>query len=262
MFDALFWPIHWMSPEWQVAVLGLPAALLALLVYRISSDQAAIRDAKAKIVAHLLELRLFRDDLRVLFTAEGKVLAHIARYLGYSLVPMVVMLPVFLLILIQIESRYAFRGLAPGEEALVTVRYLSKQPVSSVPINIETDAGLRVATPALRADASGEIYWRVHAVASGTHELQLRLDGELARRLVVADASDAAMSTSYRADDVRSLLYPKNAPLPSEGRIAALVIDYPRARGELAGLSSTSWLFFGMVMLYAFALRGVFDVSF
>ena len=262
VFDALFWPVQWLSPEWQVVVLSLPAAALALLIYRTFSKQATIRDAKAKIVAHLLELRLFRDDLRVLLGAEGRVFVHIGRYLGYSLIPMLVMFLPFLLMMIQIESRFAFRGLARDEQALVTVRYASNQPVSTLPVAIESDAGLQVATPALRADALGEIYWRVHALTSGTHELRLRLGDEQVHRPVKADASNGVMTTSYRANDVRSLLYPKEMTLPPDGPIVALIIDYPRARGDVVGLSSASWLFFGMVMVYALALRRTFDVTF
>lgn len=262
VFDALFWPVQWLSPEWQVALLGLPAAVFVLLTYRAFSNQAAIRDAKVKIIAYLLELRLFRDDLGVLLAAEGRVFAYIGRYLGYSLVPMLVMLPPFLLMMIQIESRFAFRGLAQDEQALITVRYASGRPVSSLPVDIETDTGLQVATPALRADTLGEIYWRLHALASGTHELRLRVDGEQVHRVVKADASSGVMSASYRASDVRSLLYPRETALPPDGSIVALIIDYPRARGDVAGLSSASWLFFGVVILYALALRRVFDVSF
>lgn len=262
LFDALFWPVQWLPPEWQMVVLGLPAAALALTIYRVFSNQSAIRDAKAKIVANLLELRLFRDDLRVLLFAEGRVFLCIGRYLGHSLAPMLLMLPPFLLMLIQIESRFAFRGLAPDEQALITVTVVSDRPVSGLPVSIDADAGLRVATPALRVDSRGEIYWRVHAVVAGAHSLRLRVDSEQAHRLVKADASNGVATTSYRASDVRSLLYPGDTALPSEGPIVAVVIDYPRARGEMAGLSSASWLFFGMVMLYAFALRRVFDVSF
>ena len=77
----------------------------------------------------------------------------------------------------------------------------------------------------------------------GNHDLKLHVAGE-------------------QADDVRTLLYPRGAALSSNGPVATLAIDYPRARGEFAGLSSTSWIFFGMVMVLAFALRRLFDVSF
>ena len=70
------------------------------------------------------------------------------------------------------------------------------------------------------------------------------------------------MTMAYRASDMRTLLYPRAAALPANGPVTTFAIDYPRARGEFAGLSSTSWLFFGMVMVFAFALRRAFDVSF
>src|SRR5688572_2097172 len=171
-FNALFWLVQWLPAEWQVVVLAVPGAMFALAVYKAVSNQAAIRDAKDKMVAYLLELRLFRDDLVVLLRAQGRVFANIGRYLGHSLLPMLVMLPVFLLMLIQIESRFAFRGLAPDEQALVTVGVTSDRPVSHLRANLDADAGLRVATPALRADSSGEIYWRVRAVSPGLHNLK------------------------------------------------------------------------------------------
>ena len=260
-FNALFWLVHWLPPAWQVIVLALPGALFALWVYKMISNQAAIRDAKDKIIAHLLELRLFRDDIRVLLGAQGRVFASIGRYLGHSLLPMVVMLPIFLLLLIQIESRFAFRGLAADEQALVTVGVSSNGPVSRLPATLDATDGMRVATPALRADSSGEIYWRVHAVTPGPHNLKLRIGGEQADRIVSGEGS-GAMTMAYRASDLRTLLYPRAAALPSDGPLETLAIDYPRARGEFAGLSSTSWLFFGMVMVFAFALRRLFDVSF
>ena len=260
-FDAFFWLVHWLPAEWQVVVLALPGALFALAIYKVVSNQEAIRDAKDKIVAYLLELRLYRDDLRVLLRAEGRVFANIGRYLGHSLLPMLVMLPVFLLILIQIESRFAFRGLQPDEQALVTAGVDSDRPVSRIPVNLDAGNGLRVATPALRADSSSEIYWRVHAITPGPHNLKLHIGAEQADRIVSGEGS-AAMTMAYRANDMRTLLYPRAAALPSSGPLTTLAIDYPRARGEFGGLSSASWLFFGMVMVFAFALRRFFDVSF
>jgi hypothetical protein len=97
---------------------------------------------------------------------------------------------------------------------------------------------------------------------AGIHDLKLHVAGEQADSIVRADAAGGAMTMAYRANDMRVLLYPRVAALPSGGPVASLAIDYPRARGEFAGLSSTSWIFFGMVMVLAFALRRLFGVSF
>ncbi len=261
-FNALFWLVQWLPAEWQMVVLAIPGALFALAIYKVISNQDAIRDAKDKIIAYLLELRLFRDDLRVLLRAQGGVFASIGRYVGYSLLPMMVMLPVFLLLLIQIESRFAFRGLSTDEQALITVGVNSDRPVSHLPADLAAADGLQVSTPALRADASGEIYWRVRAMTPGFHTLKVHVGEEQADRIVNAEGSRGVMTMAYRANDMRTLLYPHVAALPADGPVTSLAIDYPRDRGEFAGLSSTSWLFFGMVMVFAFALRRLFDVSF
>jgi len=91
--------------------------------------------------------------------------------------------------------------------------------------------------------------------------MKLRIGDEQADHIISGEGS-AAMTMAYRASDMRTLLYPRAAALPSNGPVRTLAIDYPRASGEFAGLSSMSWLFFGMVMVFAFALRRLFDVSF
>ena len=109
---------------------------------------------------------------------------------------------------------------------------------------------------------AGEIYWRVRATTPGFHNLKVHVGEEHADRIVNTEGSRGVMTMAYRASDMRILLYPRVAALPPDGPVTSLAIDYPRARGEFAGLSSTSWLFFGMVMVFAFALRRFFDVSF
>jgi hypothetical protein len=81
---------------------------------------------------------------------------------------------------------------------------------------------------------------------AGIHDLKLHVAGEQADSIVRADAAGGAMTMAYRANDMRVLLYPRVAALPSGGPVASLAIDYPRARGEFAGLSrprgsSSAW---------------------
>src|SRR3712207_353360 len=75
----------------QIFALAIPVTVLALLVYRYVSDQNGIRTIKNRIQAHLLELRLFKDDLRVTLRAQGHILKGSVRYAGYALAPLAVM---------------------------------------------------------------------------------------------------------------------------------------------------------------------------
>lgn len=66
----------------------------------------------------------------------------------------------------------------------------------------------------------------------------------------------------YRSNDLSALLYPAEALLANDLPVRAVHLDYPRARSTFLGLSTTSWIFFAASMVFGFALRGVFGVTF
>src|SRR5437870_2531070 len=68
---------------------SLVTSIAMLLVIRLVSSPAAIRRAKDRLVARVLELVLFRHDARVSFTAGGRILAANLAYLQTLLWPVV-----------------------------------------------------------------------------------------------------------------------------------------------------------------------------
>lgn len=261
-FDVLLWPISATPVALQVCVLALPATVFALLVFRGVSNQRGIERSKDLIKAHLLELRLFSDDLLVTLRAQRDIMKNNVRYLGHAVLPMVVMIGPFILMLIQIESRFAFRPLEVGETARFSIEVESGEPVSSLVALLELPDGLVRETPALRDDRSGEIIWRLRAERPGSYEIHVRVGDDAAVKLMVVDRADRISPSIYRASDFETLAYPLEAPLQSDSKIVAAHLDYPRGRGEFAGLSSASWIFFGATLVFGFALRGAFGVTF
>lgn len=263
LFDVVLWPVDGLSAGWQAFYLGVPGALLGLLVYRFVSDQDGIERAKNLIVAHLFELRLFKDDFLVSLRAQGGILRHNATYLRHALLPMAVMIVPFLLMLVQVESRFAFRGLEPGERALLTVQIDGESPVSSLEIDLLLPEGLERESPALRIDQSGEVVWRVRGAGAGVHDVTISIGEQTLHKRVVVGRNGTWVATDlYRASHWETLLYPQEAALPSDGPARALKLSYPRARGEFGGLSSASWIFMGSSILFGFLLRGPFGVTF
>ncbi len=263
LFDVLLWPVSGLGAGWQALLLGIPAALLALLVFRYASNQAGIEREKDRIKAHLLELRLYKDDFKVSLLAQWGILRHNMAYLGHALLPMAVMIVPFVLILIQVESRFAFRSLEPGEAALLTVTLDSDEPVSQLPVELRLPADLVRETPALRIDQSDEVVWRVRGEQAGVHEIVIAVGDDEIRKRVVVGANGTWVATDlYRASDWGTLLYPQEPALADDGPARALQLSYPRALGEFAGLSTASWILFGSSILFGFALRGVVGVTF
>ena len=263
LFDVVLWPVHGLSAGWQAGYLGVPGALLGLLVYRFVSDQDGIERAKNLIVAHLFELRLFKDDFLVSLRAQGKILRHNATYLRHALLPMAVMIVPFLLMLVQVESRFAFRGLEPGERALLTLEIDGETAVSRLDIDLVLPEGVERESPALRIDPSGEVVWRLRGEAAGVHDVIISIGKQaLHKQLVVGQNGTWVATELYRANDWETLLYPQEAALPADGPARALKLSYPRARGEFAGLSSASWIFMGSSILFGLLLRGAVGVTF
>ena len=93
------------------SVLG---GIVALLVYKRVSNQKGIARAKNDIKVHLLEIRLYNEDILGVFTATLKIVARNALYIGHNLLPMVVMFVPMMAILFQLEAHYAFAPLPVG----------------------------------------------------------------------------------------------------------------------------------------------------
>jgi len=263
LFDLLLWPFAWL-PVWiQAVVVALPAAVFALLVFRWVSDQEGIETAKDRIKAHLLELRLFSDDLVVTLRAQGKILRYNFTYLRHALLPMLVMIGPFLLMLIQLESRFAFRGLELGDSTILTVEVDGEVPASERQATLQLPPGVLAETPALRIDQRAEITWRLQGGEPGQHVITIQVDDSRAEKLLAVSPDGSGVSPSvYRPNDLSTLLYPVEPPLPGDSAIRAVHLTYPRARAEFGGLSSASWVFFGASIVFGFALRGVFGVTF
>ena len=263
VFDVLLWPVQSFGALVQAFWLGVPAALLALLVFRYASNQAGIERAKDRIKAHLLEIRLYKDDFRVSLAAQGNILRHNLAYLGHALAPMAIMIVPFVLMLVQVETRLGYRGLAPGESTLLTVAVGTETPPSSLAAALELPEGLAQETPALRIDGRGEIIWRLRATRDGTWDVPIQIgERRISKRLQVGGNGSALAPSRYRADDWFTLGFPAERPLDVDAPAHAVHVSYPPARGQFAGLSTAAWVFFGSSILFGFALRGVFGVTF
>ncbi len=118
--DAAFGLLSVFSPTVGLWLISALTGVGMLLIWRYTSNQDAIGDIRAKISAHLLATRLFKDNLSVTFRAQRQIIWQAIRLLGYSFRPMLIMLVPFVLVMVQIGLRYEFRPFAVGEVARVT----------------------------------------------------------------------------------------------------------------------------------------------
>src|SRR5437764_9906890 len=99
------------SPIIGLAVLGVALGVGMLLVFRWTSKPEAIRRAKARMMAHLYEMRLFADEPALIWSAQGGLLKANARYLGLMLLPAVVMSVPRIALFSWLDCYYGYRPL-------------------------------------------------------------------------------------------------------------------------------------------------------
>jgi len=250
-------------PDWlQIGLTAVPLTVVALLIYRLCSDQPGIIRTKELIKAYLLELWLYKDDPRVLLAAQGRVFWHSLVYLKHAVLPVAVLLVPVGLLTAQVEARFALRSPAPDEALLVVATLTSPADLLQKSAALAA-SGVRVETPPLRVTSAGQVLWRVSGREAGAHPLAVQIGAAgTTRELLVGATGHPPLATElFRADDWRSLAHPAAAPLPAAGAISVR-IDYPRARASVAGLSSASWWLLGATLLIGLTIRRWFGVTF
>jgi hypothetical protein len=252
-----------LEPVWQGVILGLPVAMLALVIYRFASNQAAITTAKTGIKGQLLALRLFRDDLRVVLQAQGKIVLLTARYLRLALLPLAILLIPIVMLIVQAEARFAYAPLEVEQPAVLTVVLAPHASPTETPLRLRTDAGVRVETPPTRLASEQRVMWRIAVTRPGRHELVIEADdGKILRTIWAGDRPELLVPALYRPNDVRSLLNPAERLVDSTTVVSEVFIDYPANGVLVAGLSRGSWAMILASLLFGFALRRPFGVDF
>ena len=253
-FDLLFWSVA--------------GGIVALIVYKYVSNQGGIQRTKNAIKVHLLEIRLFKEDIGAVLAATAKILLKNALYLGHNILPMLVMIVPMMTILFQLEARYAHDPLPVGSVNLLILKLDRRQP--DVPdtatglaaaVRLEIPDGLSLDAPPVRT-AEGEIAWRLRAERPGDHVLAIHVGDRIVEKRVAVGGPPRKVPV-LRTKGLEGLLYPGEPGLPGDSPVQSARLEYPARDlgwlpgGEMGVLAT----FFGLSILSGFALKGLFGVT-
>ena len=105
-----------------LAVISFLAGLAAVLVFRYVSNQDAMRRIKNRIQAHLLEVRLFPDQLGIVSRAYGRILHYTVIYLTYNLKPVAILLLPVVILMVQLDLRFSRIPLRPHDSFILKAK--------------------------------------------------------------------------------------------------------------------------------------------
>ena len=90
LFDLVFLPFLSLDPMWGLTVVSLLVGVLMLWIFGKVSDQNAIGLIRDRIRGNLIGIRLFGDDLGMLFRLQGTIFRQTLTYLRYAMMPMLI----------------------------------------------------------------------------------------------------------------------------------------------------------------------------
>jgi len=262
VFDSVFRPFVDRPPLLCLAVFAALSGLLLLINYRFVSNQRAIRQVKNLVQAHLLEVRLFQDQLGVVWHAYGKLLRATFAYLGWSLMPLAVAALPITIVLAQLDLRFGARPLLPGESTLLVVHVDDAAAVDRVALQLPD--GVVQTAPLVRIPAERRVVARIQSQLPGRAEILVG-DGvtQASKEIVTATGLERVSAERLRRGWFERLLEPGEGALPVSGDIASIAVQYP-GRSLSLGPVSLNWLvaYFVLTLISAFALKPLLGAEF
>ena len=261
-FDLVCWPFLALPPIWAMTAISLVSGIVMVWIFGKVSDQKTIKQVREQIRGNLIGVRLFQSDIGVVLQLQRRIFGDTFSYMRYALVPMVVLLVPVVLIMTQLNLRFAARPLEPGESALIKA-YVRDAGVLDGEVGLEVPDGMTVETAAVRIPSAREVTWRVRVETGGGHRMRVRVGGqELETQLIAGDQWGAVPQRRTGRGMWDTLLYPGQPPIPSDHPVEAVDIIYPPLELSVLGWS-LNWLvaFFVLSLAFGFAFKDALGVE-
>ena len=225
-----------------------------LFLFRFTSNQQAMKEVKTRISAYFLELRLYSHDITNVMASQSKILKSNLSYMKLSLIPAVVMIVPVILVMVQLNLRYASDQMRPGETALVKVKVSEGFDVMRNRLDLECEGGIEKASPGVRIPSLGEVCWKIRLTEPGVHRVTLGWGAERWQMPIFgSDRLIPVYSIAKKASLGEAVLNPGSPTVPADGPIESVEVTYRPMEFGFPGIN-LSWLWTFLIISFAFGI--------
>jgi uncharacterized membrane protein (DUF106 family) len=234
-----------------------------VLLFGYTSDQKAIARAKDQLKAHLLAVRLYRDQLDVVMGSYAKVLRGTAHYLKLAFKPLLyVIIPITILI-VQLDRSLGISAIRANTPFLLTVRTTNAQAMNG--ISIDLPAEIKSDAPPVHVPTENEVVWRLITNQDGSYEVKIIVDGQATTKTVRVSSQLARVSPIRLRDHFWERIFLSGeSALPANGEVESISVDYP-TRNIPLGIAGYEmnwiWLFFIFSMIAGFIFKELLGIQ-
>ena len=250
-----------MSPLAIVVTLSLVVGLVMVVLFGYTSDQKAIKVAKDQLKAHLLAVRLFRDQLPVVAGSYAKILRGTGRYLQLAFMPLLyVIIPITLLI-VQLDRCLGSTAIQMGRPFLLTARTDGAEAINALALDLPAE--IAMTAPAVHVPAENEVVWRLAANRDGDYEIKVVAGADsVTKRVRVSSDLARVSAVRLRGHFWERLFTSGESALPANSAVESIAINYPERNIEIAGYA-INWivLFFVLSMIAGFLFKELLGIQ-
>lgn len=270
-FDIILYPFSFIGPFWGILFLSLVTALIALFGYKYLSSPRAIKQAKDKIKANILGIRLYKDFWKVILGSFARSLFYTGKYLLLNIATILIILPILFPLFVQMDVRYGRRPFTPGETIVVKAGF-SENPYNLDIRLLESSLYTPLMNP-LYIDAFHdedhknpwqEVDWKLVATATGKGSIKIKVgDTVFEKGLVIGKYRDALSNAKFKTSRWDHFIHPAEKLLSPPANLETITIDYPGTKVHFLGLGLPWWVYYlVLVLIIVLALKKRFKVEF
>ena len=240
-----------------LGLLSFVTATSVLVITYATSNKKAIGAVERQMYADLLEMRLFRDDLRAMGRAMWEMCRHNFTYVRLALVPALVSFLFLAPVMGQLQSYFGYSAVPNGQPVIVAADLKPGVHVSDVALTVPPR--VHIESPAIWFPALRQVAWRVVVDSPGEYVLGVHIGGTTYDKTL--DLSDTLVRRSPLRPGGRladQLLNPLERPLPDSAPVASIRVTYPKRHIDVLG-AQMDWVgpFIALSILFALVLKHV-----
>ena len=261
LVELLVAPLAGFHPLVSLVPISVLTGVGMLWVFAKVSNQAAIRRAKKKMQAYLLELRLFGDDPGLMWSAQLNLIKSNLKYMGLMLKPAVYLTIPMVFLLVHLDAFYGIAPIPEGETAVLTVNVSGRLTPQVAAPEVRAPDVIAVDTPAVKGVSDGVFSWRLRALEAGVGQIDFEWDGRTWSKSVATGDRLTYVSHKRTSSALDSILAPGEPQLEAAD-IASVQINFPAAVIQ-TGDFQLHWLVWFLVisLLAAYLLKDLFGVA-
>ena len=258
------------SPLAIVIFLSLIVGLLMVVLFGYTSDQKAIGKAKDQLKAHLLAVRLYRDQIPVVMGSYGKILRGTGRYLKLAFKPLLYVIIPITLLMVQVDRYLGATPIPPNAPFLLTVHLAASTTESASTNDATLDLPPEIATtaPPVHVAADNEIVWRLVGSKEGKYEVKVAagqtagVAATVTKTVCVGTDLPRISTVRLRGHFWQRMFSSAELALPESSPIDSISVNYSDRNIEIAGYGMNwIWLFFILSMIAGFVFKELLGIQ-